>query len=357
MKNDADVRHISQDGQGKMNSVFFSRSFVKVISIGALSAFTSAFVILCLLAALITACASSSDTTSSSKSGKNTRVLPTNNGTITYSLNPSDVIVRTFYGGGNFGTLAFSPEISIYGDGTYILGPGIQMRQGKLDADSLQQLLHTLVDTDGLLGITQTQFYDVPDQNATFLQLTLNNKHYEFHYGKFGTLQESAQELDEYHRLDHALTTIRESLKGPTHPYSNHTMIVLVHQDFSPDLTQNIPEWLLPDFTLNQLAIFECGVIPPDQVGPNGDTGCLTFTAPSVVYLPTTRQLQSIRALLKNQQQGEFIEQGLYYHLVLRPLLPDELPQKMVAMLGSNELSYSSIPLHSGAIPKPKPTP
>src|SRR2546430_8761679 len=132
-------------------------------------------------------------------------------------------------------------------------------------------------------------------------------------------------------------------------------MIVLVHQDFSPDLTQNIPEWSLPDFTLSQLAIFECGVVPPDLVGPNGDTGCLTFTAPSVAYLPTARQLQSIRALLKNQQQGEFIEQVLYYHLVLRPLLPDELPQKTVAMLGSNELSYSGIPLHSGSVPKPKP--
>ena len=340
MNNGTDVWPVSQQGLGRINALL-----------------PGVFVILCLLAALITACASSSNTTSSTQSGKNTQVLPTNNGMITYSANPGDVIVRTFYGGGNFGTLAFSPEISIYGDGTYILGPGIQMRQGKLDADSLQQLLHTLVDTDGLLGFTQTQFYDVPDQNATYLQLTLNNKHYEFQYGKFGTLRESTQQLDEYHRLDRALTTIRESLKGPTHPYSNNMMIVLVHQDFSPDLTQNIPEWSLPDFTLSQLAIFECGVIPPDQVGPNGDTGCLTFTTPGVVYLPTTRQLQSIRALLRNQQQGEFIEQGLYYHLVLRPLLPDELPQKVVAMFGSNKLSYSGIPLHSGAIPKPKPAP
>jgi hypothetical protein len=353
MKNDTDVGHVPQQGEGTINGMFLSRSFVKVSSKRA----PGAFVILCLLATLITACAGSSSTTSSSKSGKNTQVLPTNNGMITYSSRPSDAIVRTFYGGGNLGTLAFSPEISIYGDGTYILGPGIQMRQGKLDADSFQQLLHTLVDTDGLLSFTQTQFYDVPDQNATFLQLILNNKHYEFQYGKFGTLQESAQELDEYHRLDRALTTIRESIKGPTHPYRNNTMIVLVHQDFSPDLTQNIPEWSLPDFTLNQLAIFECGVILPDQVGPNGDTGCLTFTAPGVAYLPTTRQLQSIRALLKNQQEGEFIEQGLYYHLVLRPLLPDELPQKLVAMLGSNELSYNGIPLRSGAVPKPKPTP
>ena len=91
------------------------------------------------------------------------------------------------------GALAFSPQVSIYGDGTYILGPGYQMRWGKLDTGALQQLLHTLVDTGGLLGLSRQQFYDVPDQNATLLQLTLNNKHYEFLYGKFGTLQESAK--------------------------------------------------------------------------------------------------------------------------------------------------------------------
>jgi len=225
------------------------------------------------------------------------------------------------------------------------------MREGRLDTDSLQQLLHALVDADGLLSFTQTQFYDVPDQNATLLQLTLNKKYYEFQYGKFGTLQESAQALDEYHRLDRALTMIRESLKGPTHPYSNATMTVLVHQDFSPDLTQNIPVWPLADFTLSQLAKFECGIIPPDQVGPNGDTGCLTFTVPRAAYLPNRRQIQTIRSLLNNQQQGEFLEQGLYYRLVMRPLLPDELPLKTVAMLGSNELSYKGVPLQSGPIP------
>jgi hypothetical protein len=314
-------------------------------------------IILCLLAIFITGCDSSIITSPAATPTSGTRTLPTNNGSITYSASPDAVIIRTFYGGGNFGTLAFSPEISIYGDGTYILGPGLQMRKGKLDAVTLQQLLHTLVDTNGLLSFTQTQFYDVPDQNATFLQLTLNNKNYQFQYGKFGTLQESAQALDEYHRLDRALTTIRESLKGPTSPYSNNTMVLLVHQDFSPDLTQNIPEWPLSDFTLSQLAIFECGIIPPDQVGPNGDTGCLSFTVPRAAYLPGSRQMQTIESLLKNQQQGEFIELGLYYRLVLRPLLPDELPLMTVAMLGSNELNYSGVPLHSGAIPTPVPTP
>ena len=331
MRNDIDVGHIPQHGQSKSYS---------------------AFIILCLLAILLTACSGSANATSSATSGKNTREMTTNNGTITYSTGPNDIILRTFYGGGNFGTLELSPEISIYGDGRYILGPGLQMSEGRLDADSLQQLLHTLVDTDGLLSFTQTQFYDVPDQNATFLQLTLNNKYYEFQYGTFGTLQESEQALDEYHRLDRALTTIREAFKGPTHPYSNDTMIVLVHQDFSPDLTQNISTWPLPDVTLSQLAIFECGIVPQDQVGPNGDTGCLTFTVPQVAYLPNAGQLHTIKASLKNQQ-GEFFEQGLYYHLMMRPLLPDELPLMTVAMLGSNELSYKGVPLKSGLVPTP----
>ena len=46
------------------------------------------------------------------------------------------------------------------------------MRWGKLDTNALQQLLHTLVDTDGLLSLNRRQFYDVPDQNATLLELT-----------------------------------------------------------------------------------------------------------------------------------------------------------------------------------------
>jgi len=309
--------------------------------------------ILMLPGTLLAACDSPTITSPASSTAGVNHTLPTNNGPITYSTRASDVLIRTFYGGGNAGTLEFSPEISIYGDGTYILGPGLQMRQGKLDTDTLQTLLHTLVDTDGLLSFNQQQFYDVPDQNATMLQLMLNNKHYEFLYGKFGTLQESAQAMDEYHRLDNALTTITESLKGPTHPYTNNTMILLVHQDFSPDITQTIPYWTLRDFSLYQLAVYECGVIPPDETGPNADTGCLTFTAPHLAFLPSSQQLQATKILLNGQQQGEFIERGLYYRVVLRPLLPDELPQMLVAMLGSQALSYSGVPLRTGVVPTP----
>jgi hypothetical protein len=313
---------------------------------------------LCFIGVLLAACDSSFLTPSSSASNSSF-TFPTNNGPITYSTRPEDVVVRTFYGGGNLGTLAFSPEVSIYGDGTYVLGPGYTLRWGKLGSDSVQQLLHTFVDSDGLLSLTRQEFYDVPDQNATFLQLTLNNKHYEFLYGKFGTLAESAQEIDEYHHLGKALAAIIAALQGPTHPYSSRSTALLVHQDYSPDLTQNIPSWFLPGFSLEQLATYECGVIPPDQTGPNADTGCLTFTTPHYAYLLTPQQLQSIKILLNGQLRGEFYEpaSGLYYTVVLRPLLPDELLQKTLAMLGSQELSYTSVPLHSGTIPTPVATP
>jgi hypothetical protein len=308
-----------------------------------------------LLGPLLAAC----DTTSSTPSNKtnNNTTLPSNNGPITYNANPTNVLIRTFYGGGNLGTLNYSPVLTIYGDGTFILGPGLQMRTGKLNADALQQLLHTLVDNDALLNLNHRQFYDVPDQNATILELILNNKHYEFVYGSFGALQESSQDLSDYHHLEQALSAITEAIKGPTHPYTSKSMTLLVRQDFSPDLTQNIPFWNLREFSLYRLAAYECGLTPPDQTGPNADTGCLTFTKPRYAYLPTAQQLQTIKAFLNGAQEGEFYEQNLYYHVTLRPLLPDELPQKIVAMLGSKELTYTGVALYSGAVPQPTPLP
>lgn len=313
---------------------------------------------LCLIGTLLTACDTSS-LFSSSTNTSNHSTLPTSNGPITYSTSPNDVLIRTFYGGGNLGALAISPQVSIYGDGTYILGPGYQMRWGKLDTSTLQQLLHTLVDSGGLLNLRRQLFYDVPDQNATLLQLTLNNKHYQFLYGKFGTLQESAQDIDEYHHLGKALTAITQALNGPTQPYTSTSMALLVHQEFSPDLSKTIPDWSLGDFSLDEVATFECGVIPPGSTGPNADTGCLSFTTPLNAYVPSPRQLQTIKLLLHGRQQGEFYDpkSQLYYTVVLRPLLPDELPQKTLAMLGSQDLSYTGVPLHSGTIPTPVPTP
>src|SRR5712692_7342691 len=162
-------------------------------------------IMLCSLLTLLVAC----DSNPSVSSTNTHHTLSTNDGNIiTYSTSPQDVLIRTFYGGGRLGTFEMSPDISIYGDGTYILGPGLQMQQGKLDTDALQQLLHTLVDTDGLLKLNRQQFYDLPDQNETLLQLALNGKHYELTYGPFGNLQESAQDMDEYQRLGKSLTSI-----------------------------------------------------------------------------------------------------------------------------------------------------
>ncbi len=301
---------------------------------------------------LLTAC----DSVSNVSSANTRHTLSTSNGTtIMYSSRPQDVLIRTFYGGGKLGTLEMSPEITIYGDGTYILGPGLAMQQGQLQAGTLQQLLNRLVDTYGLLKLNQKQFYDVPDQNATLLQLMLNGNQYEFLYGPFGNLQESPQDMDEYRRLGKALTSISDVLSGPTHDYTSHQVALLVHQTFSPDLSQTILSWTLQDFTLFQLATYECGPVPPDETGPNADTGCLTYTVPHTALLLDTQQLHQISTLLQGQAQGVFLEGGLYYNVILRPLLPDEFAQNVLAMFGSQELSYTGIPLHAGPVPTPAP--
>jgi hypothetical protein len=315
----------------------------------------SILALFCIMILLLSACDSSSGTSTGNKV-KNQSISTTNNGVITYSASPQEVLIRTFYGGGKLGSFEYSPEISIYGDGSYILGPGLQMREGQLSGDALTQLLHTLVDTDGLLKFNTKQFYDIPDQNATILQLMLNGTSYSYQYGPFGNLRESAQDMDAYHRLGAALTSITEALNGPTHSYSSNQMALLVHQDFSPDLSQTIPYWTLPDFNLYDLAVYECGAIPLDQTSPNGDTGCLTYTVPHNALLLSQAQQQTIISLLNGQQQGVFLDLRQYYSVTLRPLLPDEIVQKTLAMLGSAELNYSGVPLQAGPVPVPTPT-
>jgi hypothetical protein len=308
---------------------------------------------------LLAACDIGSSAPSSTGTGQKVSLPTNNNGTITYSTSQQDVLIRMFYGGGNSGSFEMSPDISIYGDGSFILGPGLQMQEGRIDSTSLQQLLNTLVDSDGLLKLSQQTFYDVPDQNATVLQLSINGKQYEYVYGPFGNLpeSESAQAVADYRHLGGALTSIRDAIQGPTHNYTNQNMALLVHQDFSPNLAQTIPYWSFNSFTLFQVAMFECGAIPQDITSPNADTGCLTYTVPHMAVLLSAQQRQAITALLQGQQQGDFLEQGLYYGVVLRPLLPDELPQKMLAMYGSAELNYTGVPIHEGAVPTPVPTP
>src|SRR6266567_4673888 len=108
------------------------------------------FSLFCFLSIILAACASP---TASPSGSNNHHSLSTNSGPITYSTSPNDVLVRTFRGGGNMGTLEISPEISIYGDGAYILGPGVYMQQGKLNSDELA-LLHIYTRAKDVCTIT-----------------------------------------------------------------------------------------------------------------------------------------------------------------------------------------------------------
>ncbi|WP_069803664.1 hypothetical protein [Thermogemmatispora onikobensis] len=306
--------------------------------------------LLLLLLALLTACESN---TSEPVAGQ-AHLRQLDNGTIIYDSSAETVLLRTFRGGGREGTLNLSPQLSIYGDGSYILGPGLQMRQGHLSQEQLSQLLHTLVSSYGLLNFQRQQFYEVPDQDAVLLQFNVNNQHYQFLYSSFGQRQESQQDLDEYQRLGKALTAINEAVsQGSTAAYNTTRKALLVHQDFSPDLSQSIPTWNVPDFTLHQLAQFECGPVPQDITGPNADSGCLTFTTPQRALLLTPEQSRTIGNLLHGKPSGEFYEPatGLYYTVMLRALLPDELNQGVLAMYGSQDLTYSGVPLQQGPLP------
>ena len=307
---------------------------------------------------LLTACDATSitdnqtnSTSSSSSSNNQTHSFQSaSDQPITYSTNPQTVLIRTFYGGGLYSSLSLAPQISIYGDGTYIIGLS---QQGKLTSDTLQQLLNTLVNDYGLLDFTRQQFFDIQDQNATFLELALNGKHQELMYGAFGTTQESKQDMDEYHRLDQALTSINEALKGKTYPYHGTNMALLVHQIFQPDYTQTTHYWPLFDFTLAQASAYECGLLP-SSYEPNPESSCLKFVIPTHAILLNTTQVQTLQQQL-NGQQGLFAEGGKYYEVTLRPLLPDELAQKTLAMFGSSQGGYRGVPLLSGTVP-PVPT-
>jgi hypothetical protein len=271
---------------------------------------------------------------------------------ITYSTNPHDVLIRTFYGGGLYGTLALYPDISVYGDGTYILEG---TRQGKLSTEQLQTLLGTLVDKYTLPALTRHTFIDIPDQNATYLEFLINGKQHELIYGPFGHMQESAQDLSEYQKLGDAIKAVTETLKGRTRPYRQRDAVLLVRQLYSPDLTKTIPRWLLSDFSLAQAAAYECGLIPVDETSSNAETACLKYTIPRGAILLNAMQRQIIQGQLQGEQ-GTFIEQEVYYRVEVRPLLPDEQARKMLAMFGSAQDSYRRITLLQGTVP-PVPTP
>jgi hypothetical protein len=286
-------------------------------------------------------------TSSTSKPHPTRAISGPSNQPVTYSTDPQDVIIRTFYSGGHAGALALAPQISVYGDGSYIFG--IDQR-GKLSSDTLQSLLNTLVNDDRLLTFTRQTFSDIADQNMTFLELQLSGKQKELVYGSFGRYQASAEDMDEYQRLEKALKTITETLQGPTQPYKGTRFALLARQIFNQDPTKVITYWSLDDFTLAQAAVYECGVITPDNTSQNPETACLKFIIPARAILLTTQQAATIERLLLGNQ-GIISEQGLYYQVTLRPLLPDELASKALAMLGGNQDRYIPIALHEGSLP------
>ncbi|HTI13791.1 MAG TPA: hypothetical protein VL461_04355 [Dictyobacter sp.] len=265
---------------------------------------------------------------------------------ITYNTAATGVVIRTFYGGGMYGSLSLAPQISIYGNGTYILGT---QKQGKLNNNQFQSLLTTLVNTDGLLNLKRQQFSDLPDQNTTFLELTLNNQTHEFQYGSFGNQQETAQDLNDYKQLGNALTTITQTVNDPTKSYQSNTDALLVRQIFSYDLTQAIPTWSDSTLTLNQTATLECGNVSTTDLDINKESGCLKYTIPTKAIEITNHQTQIVKNLLHLQPDGTMQEDGSYFNVQLRMLLPDEIATKKLAMFGSNQQSYQAIPLQQSA--------
>jgi hypothetical protein len=316
---------------------------------------TPTLVCILLLGILLAGCTTSpSSTNQPNKHPTSSIITPSpSQQPIFYSASPQDVLIRTFYGGGLYGSLSLGPQVSIYGDGTYILGID---RKGKLNTNALERVLYTIVDTYGLLTLHLHQFVDIQDQNATFLEVALNGKQTEFVYGSFGNLQESAQDMDEYHRLGKAITAITEALSGPIRSYTSTSVALLVRRSFSPDLTKTIPNWPLSDFTLAQVAAYECGLVPPDETSRNAETACLKYTIPNHAVLLSASQLRAIREQLQGQKEGTFIEDGIYYTVFLRPLLPDELPRKTLAMFGSAQDGFRGVSLLEGKVPPVPPS-
>jgi hypothetical protein len=310
--------------------------------------------LLCLLGLFLVAC----DANTSKQNSNQHQSVQTDSGTtITYSTRSQDVLIRLFYGGGKVGTLEFTPEISVYGDGTFIAGPGMQLKQGSLSTNQLQSLLHTLTSTDNLLQFQRQTFDDIPDQNATLLQMALNGKNYQFIYGPFGNLQESAKDVHAYQQLGNAISTIRNALVGPLTTYNSTQKALLVYQTFRADFTQTqnlaLPDWPLTDIDPANTAIYECGIIPLDLTGPNADNGCLVYTIPHIALLLSQNDLQILKSVLPASQQQMFLSNGDYFVALLRPLLPDEIAQKQLAMYGSDNQTYTPVPLKGGPVPIP----
>ncbi|GCE11884.1 hypothetical protein [Tengunoibacter tsumagoiensis] len=294
-----------------------------------------------LYACLVSSCTTATDSTPLPPTSSHQSL------TVSYRHDSHALIMRTFVAGGVYGTLNLAPQISLYGDGTFIFGT---QQQGQLTGAQLQSVLTTMLQTDGLLTFKRHQFSDLPDQNATFLELNVNDKPLELMYGSFGNQSESDQDLTEYHQLAHALTTLTESLTAPVHPYTSNQEALFVRRSFSPD-PAHTRHYADTSLSLAQLADFECGPLPKDEdLNPEGN--CLKYTIPEHAFIPDTQQLASIKNTLQNELHGELNEDELFYEVTLRPLLPDETDQKQVAMFGSAQNTYRAVPLQIGELPR-----
>lgn len=282
------------------------------------------------------------------KQGQSNTFTSSSNQAISYSTSPHDVLIRTFYGGGRYGSLALAPDVSIYGDGRYTIGTD---QQGQLNEDNLQQLLNTLIDTDGLLNVRRQHFSELQDQNATYLELNINGKQKELVYGTFSNPRGNQQDQDEYNRVGRALKSIVDALTGPLHHYTSSSFALLARQIYFGNTKQQVLDWPLSDFSLAQVATFECGSIPSDITSPNFEIGCLKYTDPRQAVLLHTTQSKTLQASMGKSSTAIFKDGDLFYSVILRPLLPDELPRKTLAMFGSAQLSYRGVPLDDGAVP------
>src|SRR2546429_6281451 len=69
------------------------------------------FSLLCMVMLLVTA--SSSASNASTSTPKKSQSISTSNGVITYSASPQDVLIRTFYGGGELATVSHRTSVSL----------------------------------------------------------------------------------------------------------------------------------------------------------------------------------------------------------------------------------------------------
>ncbi|GCE17196.1 hypothetical protein [Dictyobacter kobayashii] len=219
-----------------------------------------------------------------------------------------------------------------------------------MDDDQLQHLLNALINTYGLLALKRQSFSDLPDQNVTLLDLTVNGQVHEIAYGTFGNHPQSPEDMSAYQQVGLAITQIVNTLTGPSQAYHASAAALLVRRAPSYDRVQTSMAWKDTTFTLAQAAQFECGS-PPEDIDPNKESACLKYTIPKQAIILKKAQWQGLQKELGQQSKATFIEHNHYYEVRLRPLLPDEIDSHKLAIFGSAQSNYKSVPLHAAPLP------